>query len=132
MSYLIHLLASCISGSKQDCSCCWCDNKTKKKSFRDNRAKKCSKIQPFVDLWICAPILFLFYRKFPLSFYMIVLSKPSQFASSPRALSLLLSLFSLIQTISLLVKVTFGLSICSTLALFFIHYPFQGIGTWSL
>lgn len=101
-------------------------------SFRGNRAKKCSKTQPFVDVWIRAPILFLFFiESFPWAFDSVV-SKSSHFASSPQALSLLFSLFLLIQTIRLLVKLTFFLPICSTLALFFIHYPFQGIGTWSL
>lgn len=84
-----------------------------------SRAKSFSKIQPFVDLWICVPIVSLFYRKPPWAFDSVV-SK------------LILSLFSLIPTISCLVKVTFVRPICSILASFFIHYPFQGIGTRSL
>lgn len=95
--------------------------------FQGQENQKCSKIQPFVDRWIRAPFSSPLLYKFPSAFDSAVsrLAHPELFLSS-------FSLFTLIQTINLLEKVTFVLPICSVLALFFIHYLFQGIGTWSL
>lgn len=77
------------------------------------------KMQPLVDRWIWVSILPLFY----ISPNDSVVFKLAHFQ---------LPLLSLTQTITLLVKVTFVCRICSILTSFFIHYPFQGIGTWSL